>query len=192
LHYPGQFHGFLNFDSVIAAARDALNRIGASLAHVYAGEQSADRTIEISDRTLSRGLPFPQDIVLDALVGSCLASRSTRQLSSAMARRLSPEFAAVAASMLRPWWIPAAMMRRTMTSYLSATTTRQPTSNRPFPLELSRYPAFRGGGWCWLPRVRNGSLLLREHFAQFEPNDLARAGTWNLIDEVHRERHFVR
>lgn len=125
LHYPGQFHGFLNFDSVIAAARDALTRIGAALAHVYAGEQGANRTIEISDRTLSRGLPFPQDIVLDALVGSCLASRSTRQLSSAMARRLSPEFAAVAASMLRPWWMPAAMMRRTMTSYLSATTARQ-------------------------------------------------------------------
>ena len=31
LHYPGQFHGFVNFDGVLRSARDALERIGTAL-----------------------------------------------------------------------------------------------------------------------------------------------------------------
>ena len=33
LHYPGQFHGFLSFDGVLAHAREALDRLGGALAH---------------------------------------------------------------------------------------------------------------------------------------------------------------
>jgi acetyl esterase len=55
LHYAGQFHGFLNFDGVLRAARDALDRIGAALRLSLAtptGEAHAlaDRTIELSAR----------------------------------------------------------------------------------------------------------------------------------------------
>ncbi|SMG59547.1 alpha/beta hydrolase [Paraburkholderia susongensis] len=55
LHYAGQFHGFLNFDGVLRAARDALERIGTTLRLNLvspAGEAPApaDRTIELSAR----------------------------------------------------------------------------------------------------------------------------------------------
>lgn len=55
LHYAGQFHGFLNFDGVLRAARDALDRIGVALRLTLAssvGEAPAlgDRTIELSAR----------------------------------------------------------------------------------------------------------------------------------------------
>jgi acetyl esterase/lipase len=49
LHYAGQFHGFLNFDSVIGAGRDALLRIGAALTAAFRGDLPANRTIEIGD-----------------------------------------------------------------------------------------------------------------------------------------------
>src|SRR5574337_811443 len=35
LHYPGQAHGFLNFDSIIGSARDAQKRMGTALARVF-------------------------------------------------------------------------------------------------------------------------------------------------------------
>src|SRR6185503_14715274 len=51
LHYPGQFHGFLNFDSIIGAARDALKRMGASLARAFCNAPPVDCSTEISDQT---------------------------------------------------------------------------------------------------------------------------------------------
>ncbi|MFC4707694.1 alpha/beta hydrolase [Paraburkholderia caffeinitolerans] len=53
LHYAGQFHGFLNFNGVLRAARDALDRIGAALRLGLgspAGDKAArvDCTIELS------------------------------------------------------------------------------------------------------------------------------------------------
>ena len=92
LHYPGQFHGFLNFDSIIGAARDALTRMGASC------------------RVLTAGL---------------LIGRSTRQWSGAAARWLSPEAANVAEFFLRPWWVPAASARRSLTAYLNLPAAQQ-------------------------------------------------------------------
>lgn len=50
LHYGGQFHGFINFDAVLRAARDALDRMGDGLAHALSGElpeTMPDRTCEI-------------------------------------------------------------------------------------------------------------------------------------------------
>ena len=44
LHYPGQIHGFMSFDRVLHGGRDALERVGASLAGVFAeGELGPDR-----------------------------------------------------------------------------------------------------------------------------------------------------
>ena len=56
LHYAGQFHGFLNFDGVLRSARDALDRIGASLRHALRkvpdgqAPKAVDRTVEIAVR----------------------------------------------------------------------------------------------------------------------------------------------
>ena len=37
LHYPGQIHGFVTFDRVLAGARDALRRLGEELSRTFAG-----------------------------------------------------------------------------------------------------------------------------------------------------------
>ncbi|MFD1555078.1 alpha/beta hydrolase [Paraburkholderia silviterrae] len=73
LHYAGQFHGFLNFDGVLRAARDALDRIGAALRlglATPAGEAAApaDRTIELSapcrDDVAWAGLPMSRNLAI--------------------------------------------------------------------------------------------------------------------------------
>jgi acetyl esterase len=56
LHYAGQFHGFLNFDGVLRAARDALDRVGSSLRQALAPLEDApralvDRTLELAARS---------------------------------------------------------------------------------------------------------------------------------------------
>lgn len=74
LHYPGQFHGFLNCDTVLRAARDALDRIGSSLGralHADGAGQPPNRTIEI--RTSAVGeirtrLPAVGDVVTTTLM----------------------------------------------------------------------------------------------------------------------------
>ncbi|MFV3308182.1 alpha/beta hydrolase [Pseudomonas sp. NY15181] len=53
LHYPGQFHGFLNFDAINGAASDALLRISAALTEAFEG-QHADTTLEIADTAPDR------------------------------------------------------------------------------------------------------------------------------------------
>ncbi|MCG5074080.1 alpha/beta hydrolase [Paraburkholderia tagetis] len=73
LHYAGQFHGFLNFDGVLRAARDALDRIGAALKlrlATPAGEAAVrvDRTIELSARCRDDfvwgGLPMGRNLLI--------------------------------------------------------------------------------------------------------------------------------
>jgi len=129
LHYPGQFHGFLNFDSIIGAARDALKRVGASLARAFRGDPPMDCSTEISDQApgpclLSHKMPA------ELLTAGLLIGRSTRQWSGAAARWLSPGVAKVAEFYLRPWWVPAALMRRTLTAYLNGPAAQQ-TYSRP-------------------------------------------------------------
>jgi len=124
LHYAGQFHGFLNFDSVIGAARDALARMGASLACAFHDGLVPDCSIEISDRALGSGLA-PHKLSAELLTAALLISRSTRQFSSAMASRVSPEVTSAAAAVLRPWWVPAALVRRTLTTYLNLPAAQQ-------------------------------------------------------------------
>lgn len=77
LHYAGQFHGFINFDGVLLAARDALDRMGASLKRAFepqAGEPPAavDRTLELSAR------------VRDGTSTSAAGARETVLLASLM------------------------------------------------------------------------------------------------------------
>jgi acetyl esterase len=112
LHYPGQFHGFLNFDAVIGAARDALQRIGQRLRETLHETQVADRTIEIADRA-----PAP-DFVADTatnLGGAALmAWESADRWSFTLLRLLSPAAARVAHGVWQPWLAPARQLRRTL------------------------------------------------------------------------------
>lgn len=77
LHYAGQFHGFLNFDGVLRAARDALDRIGAALRlslDLSVGEAPAlaDRTIELSarcgDEFALAWLPMCRNLLIGSLM----------------------------------------------------------------------------------------------------------------------------
>jgi acetyl esterase len=122
LHYSGQFHGFLNFDSVIGAARDALGRIGDSLARAYRDKAPSDCTVEISDQTPS---PFPGDVPRDLLSAAFMTNRSIRQINSTTARLLAPEAAKTLGLLLSPWWVPMAFVRRAVTSSLNPLVARQ-------------------------------------------------------------------
>lgn len=55
LHYPGQFHGFLNFDAINDGASDALRRIAGALTQAFAGEHT-DLTLEITDAATDQTL----------------------------------------------------------------------------------------------------------------------------------------
>jgi len=74
LHYPGQFHGFLNCDTVLSAARDALDRIGSALGralHAGDGAQPPNRTIEIETqppREVRTLLPVVSDVLTTTLM----------------------------------------------------------------------------------------------------------------------------
>jgi acetyl esterase len=116
LHYAGQFHGFLNFDSVIGAARDALTRIGSSLARVFRNDQAVNCSTEISDR-ITRSC-FASKALAELLTAGVLLGRSARQWSGTTARLLSPEAANLAELVLRPWWVPLAIVRRTVAASL--------------------------------------------------------------------------
>ena len=124
LHYPGQFHGFLNFDSIIGAARDALTRMGASLVRAFRSDPAVDCSTEISDQTSGPCL-LPHKMPAELLTAGLLIGRSTRQWSGAAARWLSPEVANVAEFFLRPWWVPAALARRSLTAYLNLPAAQQ-------------------------------------------------------------------
>lgn len=122
LHYSGQFHGFLNFDSVIGAARDTLGRIGDSLARAYRDKAPSDCTVEISDQAPSL---FPGDVPRDLLSAAFMTNRSIRQINSTTARLLAPEAAKTLGLLLSPWWVPMAFVRRAVTSSLNPLVARQ-------------------------------------------------------------------
>lgn len=91
LHYAGQFHGFLNFDSVIGAARDALQCIGVALAQAFDGQPAPDRTIEIADQTAARMRPLlaiaVRETMMTSFVGWVMAGRWSFTLLGQLARR---------------------------------------------------------------------------------------------------------
>jgi acetyl esterase len=132
LHYSGQFHGFVNFDALIGAARDALARIGSSLTRAYHGENPADRTVEISDQAGTSGAPA-YTAARDVLAATVMASRTVRQLSATTTSLLSPRAASTLAILLAPWWVPLAFGRRAVTAYLDLLAAKQtyPQPARP-------------------------------------------------------------
>jgi acetyl esterase len=74
LHYPGQFHGFLNCDTVLNTARDALDRIGGALRRaLHPGDpaQPRNRTIEIEilpGHEVRTQIPVVSDVLTTTLM----------------------------------------------------------------------------------------------------------------------------
>lgn len=74
IHYAGQFHGFLNFDTALLGARDALKRIGTALSRVMSSRKESpgfrDRTLEIADSSASYGKAA--DLIHEGAAGSLM------------------------------------------------------------------------------------------------------------------------
>ena len=110
LHYPGQFHGFLNFDALIAAARDALQRVGQRLGEVLRDGRLPDRTLEIGE-PVARAHRAAEAVV--NLGGATLmAWESADRWSFTLLRLVSPAAAVVAHGVWRPWLAPLRRLRR--------------------------------------------------------------------------------
>ncbi|QYX48713.1 alpha/beta hydrolase [Pseudomonas tussilaginis] len=124
LHYRGQFHGFLNFDSVNGASRDALQRIGEALIRGFAGQPAADRTIEIADRQPRKHSR------LRATVGELATSTLTTWVVTerwgvALLRLLAPKTASACRLLIKPLLIPTVTIRRKAISGLDRLAARQ-------------------------------------------------------------------
>jgi acetyl esterase len=124
LHYPGQFHGFLNFDTVLGASRDALQRIGEALAAIFNGEPAHDRTFEVADADASCHWPLGRTAV-EVASYTLTAWVATEGWTSAVLRLLAPTAAATCGRILKPLMSPVTYTRRLINEQLSRMTAEQ-------------------------------------------------------------------
>ncbi len=110
LHYPGQFHGFLNFDALISAAQDALRRLGQRLHESLHEAKDADRTIEIAERAQAPAIAANAAANLGG--AALMALESADRWRFTLLRLASPKAAAVAHGLARPWLAPVRRLRR--------------------------------------------------------------------------------
>ena len=124
LHYAGQFHGFLNFDVVLAAGGDALQRISAALARAFADEPNTDSTLEIADET------GPDHLLGEAAQSLLCTWNAGGGWRDALLRELSPHLACLTHRLLRPCLAPANLLRHRLNHRLAqlASTRTYPTS----------------------------------------------------------------
>ncbi|MCY1273520.1 Acetyl esterase [compost metagenome] len=124
VHYRGQFHGFLNCDSINAASRDALQRIANALTGVFAQQPAPDRTIEVADSMPRR--PSCLRATAGELATSTLTTWVlTERWASTLLRQLSPKATAACRLLSKPWRMPTEMIRRKAISGLDRLAARQ-------------------------------------------------------------------
>jgi acetyl esterase len=129
LHYAGQIHGFLNFDSVIDAGCDALHRIAAALNSAFRGDAAPDRTIEIGDAPASPLRPLTE-LMMTSLTGWAAAERVWLTLFG----RLSASTDHAARGLLETRLVPGAFLRRSAVAHIDQPAVRQ---TYPTPKEYS-------------------------------------------------------
>ncbi|MET0540446.1 MAG: alpha/beta hydrolase [Variovorax sp.] len=118
LHYPGQFHGFLNFDAILGAARDGLDRTGAALYGAFHGVQPPDRTVEIGDRAASRPRPV-RGAATQVVTATLMVWESVEQWGDTLLRLASPPAATAAAWACWPWLAPVRWARGAVNARLN-------------------------------------------------------------------------
>ncbi|AWY39186.1 hypothetical protein DKY63_04405 [Pseudomonas putida] len=128
LHYAGQFHGFLNFDAVIGAGGDALQRIGDALAAAFRDEPAPDSTLEITDETPRRSSR------LCAAAGELTTSGlmtwvATERWGGTLLRQVSPLSASAAGLVLQPLSAPLRLLRRRLIARLNRRSAQQSYPN---------------------------------------------------------------
>lgn len=124
LHYAGQFHGFLNFDSVIGAGRDALLRIGAALSAAFRGCRAANRTIEINDRT-NLTVPLVLSAANELAVTTLLGWATAERLCFTLFGRLSPTTANATRRLLESSLLPGALLQQFVIANVDRLNVRQ-------------------------------------------------------------------
>ncbi|OQR32918.1 hypothetical protein BWR15_15810 [Pseudomonas sp. T] len=107
LHYPGQFHGFLNFDAINGGAADALRRIASALVQAFAGEHP-DITLEMADPTSDRSL-FGEGRSTTLSLWN-----ATDGWRDALLTRANPRLARVTRWALRPYTIASRPLRHVL------------------------------------------------------------------------------
>ncbi|MCY1401795.1 Acetyl esterase [compost metagenome] len=122
LHYAGQFHGFLNFDTLVGAARNALRRIGAALKDAFADAPAVDRTIEIYDDSPTSAVSATAGEVATLALTAWTATVGWRD---ALLRIVSPKAASACRVVLSPWSVPTAFLRRRLRRHLNRLTEYQ-------------------------------------------------------------------
>jgi acetyl esterase len=134
LHYAGQFHGFLNFDAILGAARDGLGRIGRALHDAFDAVPPPDRTVEIADRAPTQP-SRARAAAAQATTATLMAWESTEQWGDTLLRLVSPGAAAAAAYALRPCLAPLRWMRSTVSQRLNRV-----DANQTHPAAASTLP----------------------------------------------------
>ncbi|MDM0103433.1 alpha/beta hydrolase [Variovorax sp. J22R24] len=124
LHYPGQIHGFLNFDSVIDAGRDALNRIAAALDKAFGGDAAPDRTIEVADAAPTP-TAWPLRPVTELLMTSLTGWATAERVWLALVGRLSTTTDRATRKLLESRLVPGAFLRRSAAAQVHALEARQ-------------------------------------------------------------------
>jgi acetyl esterase len=114
----------VNFDAVLGAARDGLDRIGLALDSAFHSETAVDRTIEIADRN-----PPDHRVVRNAAAevasATLMSWEAFEQWSETVLGLISPKAAAAHGLVLMPWMAPLAWMRRGISSRLDRLEARQ-------------------------------------------------------------------
>ncbi len=112
LHYGGQFHGFVNFDSLLAASRDAQQRIGESLAAVFRGEPAHDRTLVIGDAAPRHARPAAYGSAADVLSTTLMAWIALGRWGDTLLGLAAPRTSAAARWLARPVLAPVRLVGR--------------------------------------------------------------------------------
>jgi acetyl esterase len=124
LHYAGQFHGFLNFDSILSAGRDGLERIGAALAAALHEAASPDRTIEIAAAAATPGAGL-RNVAREVTTAAMMAWESAEQWVDTGLEVAAPPLARLYRPLLGPWLLPGAWLRESLGSRLERLEARQ-------------------------------------------------------------------
>lgn len=130
LHYPGQFHGFLNFSGMMRTARDALDRIGNALRNALTPAEptpsaTPNRTIEIATHsTLPQG-PVPGPTARTLAISGLMWAERLESLRTDIVRSLVPHSRLLSALAGSPMVNPATSLRKILAQRYAMIEARQ-------------------------------------------------------------------
>ncbi len=144
LHYAGEFHGFLNFDALVGAGSDALQRIGTALAAAFDDKPAPDRTIEIAERYPNLG-PLPVAALRELFLTSLAGWAGAERLGLSLLGRFVPGTSRIANRLAESRLVPGIYLRQCassstnrLTASLTYSSTRPPTARASRPRHEAR------------------------------------------------------